>query len=110
MSKALEELKQKKEQELLMAGRKTQYIKDKVFEYSEKWWKAYEEMANSDNKDERKAALAEFNKLQCRILPTEIANADNEGLVVKVVSQFVAHGPVEATEGDVEKEVKYEDD
>ena len=92
----LELLKQKKSQEAVLSNRKTQYIKDKVFEYSDLWWKEFEIMMHSENKDERKTALAEFNKLQCRVLPTEIKSPDGEGLVVKVVSSFAQHAAMVA--------------
>jgi hypothetical protein len=82
----IEELEEKKTQGLIAQNRKTQYIKEKVFKYADKWWEAWQEMMDSEDKNDRKVALAEYNKLQAKILPTEITGADGENLIVKIVN------------------------
>lgn len=73
---------------------KTAYIKERVFKYKEDWWKKWEEMLNGDDKDERRTALMEYNKLQCRILPTEITGQDGEQLLINVIGYGIKNNAI----------------
>lgn len=91
---SLQEIKK----ENLQYTNKTAYIKEKVFEYKKKWWDKWEQMMDSDDKNESRAALIEYNKLQCRILPTEITGADGEQLILNVVGYGLKNKMIEEEE------------
>jgi len=79
---------------------KMAFIKAKVEQYSELWWKEWEEMMTSEAMDHKKFAMTEFNKLQTKMIPQSLAgdpdnpifsigdilnklNADNSGATEK---------------------------
>jgi len=64
-----------------LEGSKSKYISDKVFQFNKMWWDNIQMMMLSDDKTERNTAMVEFNKLQCRILPTQITGADGKDLL-----------------------------
>lgn len=84
-SKDLTTLNENKQVAKLASGQKTAYIRDKVFEFGPLFWDKLREAMTSDDKDERRMAMIEYNKLQARVLPTEISGADGEQLVLNVV-------------------------
>lgn len=81
-----------KKKESLQHTNKSAYIKEKVFEYKQKWWEALDKMFKSEEKDERRTAIVEYNKLQCRILPTEITGPDGDQVVLNVVNYGLNNG------------------
>jgi hypothetical protein len=62
-------------------GSKSAYIADKIFKYNTLWWANLTDMLTSPDKVERNTAMIEFNKLQCRVLPTQITGADGKDLL-----------------------------
>lgn len=65
---------------------KSSYIKEKVFKYNEDWWKQYLELKASDDANDRRLAFVEYNKLQNRVLPTQITGEDGKGIVMNVIN------------------------
>jgi len=83
----LEAVEKEKAEIAGLEGRSTTYIKAKVFENHKTWWKAISHDLESKDFKIRKSAMIEFNKLQCRVLPTELGQAaDSDGIVLKVIS------------------------
>lgn len=64
---------------------KTTYIREKVFKYNQEWWDTYREMKTSDDPLDRRLAFLEYNKLQQKVLPTQISSEDGKGIVVNVM-------------------------
>lgn len=62
------------------------YIKALVFQHHGLWWRTIIEDLESDDPHIRRSAQIEYNKLQCRILPTELSSPEDGGIVVKVLS------------------------
>lgn len=64
-----------------------EFVKLKVNEYSELWWKQWKLMMNSNKIDSKKFAMAEFNKLQIKMIPQKLEGGGEGGeFVFKVVS------------------------
>jgi hypothetical protein len=84
VQKDIETLAEVKKENLAFTN-KSAYIKEKVFEYKKKWWDKLDSMICSDDKDEVKTAFVEYNKLQSKILPTEITGADGKELPTALV-------------------------
>jgi hypothetical protein len=90
----VQEMVQEKRQEITennlrnvaVDGSKSQFIKMMVEENRGLFWSVWKEMMSSSDKNERRAAMIEYNKLQARMLPTEITSPDGEGLIVKIVN------------------------
>lgn len=84
---ALEEQKIKN----LQVTNKSAYIKERVFKYKELWWSNFEkdlernEDGTPKDKDLYRTAFIEYNKLQGRILPTEITGPDGDQLILNIV-------------------------
>lgn len=66
-------------------GRATDYIKAKVAANRNLWWSALEEDLRDSDPKIRRAAMIEYNKLQVRILPTELSTNDSGGILVQVM-------------------------
>jgi hypothetical protein len=84
VQKDIDDLTQKKVENLQYTNRSS-YIREKVFEYKTLWWDRIAEMMGSDDNDLVKFALSEVNKLQSKILPTEITGADGKDLPTALV-------------------------
>lgn len=65
---------------------KKMFTKEMVFKYGPLWWDEFANAMVSDDKDMKRMAMVEFNKLQCRVLPTEITGADGEQMVLNVIN------------------------
>jgi hypothetical protein len=78
-------LQERKTQALEFTNPNT-YVRARVFQYRDKWWEDLDRMRTSEDKDERKCAMIEFNKLQCRVLPTQLENGDSSALTVQVMN------------------------
>ena len=81
----IKKLNENKLAALSMEKNKKQFIKEMVFKFGPIWWEEFAAAMSSDDKDMKRMAMMEFNKLQCRVLPTEISGADGEQMVLNVV-------------------------
>lgn len=82
----MEEVDSVKDEIALADGKSSVYIKRKVREENELWWKTWREMMESEDKLDRRSAFAEYNKLQCRILPSQLDDGDGNGIVLNIVN------------------------
>lgn len=82
----LAELQKKKSEVDLVNGRIKTYIRDKVYEHRKDWWRAWSEMLESPDPKEKRAALVEYNKLQSRILPTQLEGSGNSNVQVNIMN------------------------
>lgn len=57
---------------------KLKFIRDKVSQFSETYWKEWERMMNGNDKDEKKFAMAEFNKLQVKMIPQSLDGGEDD--------------------------------
>ena len=69
------------------------YIKDRVYKYRHEWWKAWIEALHSKDKDMKKVALIEFNKLQGRVLPTQLEGTAGQQIMVNVIGMWIETPP-----------------
>jgi hypothetical protein len=53
-------------------------IRLNVDRFMPKFWKLMEEFANSKSKDDKKFFIQEFNKIQTRMIPTEVGGINGE--------------------------------
>ena len=81
----LTKLNEAKELALSYEKNKNTYIREKVFKHSEEWWKDYIRMKTSDDPIDQRIAFVEYNKLQQRLLPTQLSTEDGQGLTVQVM-------------------------
>lgn len=87
---SLEAFKEKKNQELLLNGQKTKYIRNKVFQFGPLFWENLERDMQSDDPKVKQFAMSEYNKLQARVLPVEL-ETQNEGITVRMMSSLKEH-------------------
>lgn len=93
-------LREKKAEVALAQGRYATFIKDRVDKYKSEWWREWYKMLKSDEKDLKKTAIVEYNKLQGRILPTQLEGTNGQQIVVNVVGLGIdSPGPI-TIEGD----------
>jgi hypothetical protein len=59
------------------------FVKERVQKFCPNWWNKWEHIMNNGDKDEVKFAMAEFNKLQVKLMPTTLANDDEKPLIIK---------------------------
>jgi hypothetical protein len=86
VSNEISELKDKRDEVMLRQGAATgAYIKDRVFKYNRDWWNQYKEMRRSDDPTMRKTAFIEYNKLQARILPTQLEAGSGNNVQINIV-------------------------
>jgi hypothetical protein len=67
---------------------KAYFIKEKVTKYEELWWKEWEAMMIGDDKDDRKFAMAEFNKLQQKMMPTDLTSM-GKPFVIQIAKEAI---------------------
>lgn len=81
---SIEELTEKK----LQADDKFRsiWLKELVYENRLTWWEEYHKLRQSKNPEDRRLAFIEFNKLNCRILPTQLEAADGGGVSVNLIN------------------------
>ena len=63
-------------------------IRENVDKYSELWWNRWEQSMTSDDKQERLHAMTEFNKLQCKMIPTEVTGAEGGEILIKIAKEI----------------------
>ena len=91
-------------------NKKVQYTKNMVTLYSPAWWDEMNALLHGEDRELKKVAFQEFNKLQMKILPTEITGADGEELVIKIVD-YAAKPVIDAISETIEaEEIKNNDD
>ena len=66
-------------------GRTSDFIKAKVAANRNLWWSALEQDLRDEDPKIRRAAMIEYNKLQVRILPTELSTTDTGGITVQIM-------------------------
>lgn len=64
------------------------YIKALIHQHHGLWWRTIVEDMESDDPKIRRSAQIEFNKLQCRVLPTELTSPEDGGITVKVLNYY----------------------
>lgn len=99
----IEILKERKALADLAQGKTTTYIKDRVYKHRKLWWATWEAMLTSDDENQRKVALIEYNKLQLRVLPTQLEGANGQSVVVNIVGMGLeeSHPQEDYIEGEV---------
>jgi hypothetical protein len=90
-------LKEAKTEANFLSGNKSAYIAEKVSKYNQLWWANLTDMLSSDDKAERNTAMIEYNKLQCRVLPTQITGADGKDLLPIPILSNVRNFDIDAT-------------
>lgn len=60
---------------------KLKFINEKLDKYSDIWWEQLGKMMTGRDKADRRFAMAEYNKLQCKRMPVE--NEHSGYLIVK---------------------------
>ena len=73
---------------------KLAFIRNKVVKHSEDWWKNWEEMMNGEDKEYKKLAMTEFNKLQVKMVPQKLEDDDGNA-VSPVLVTFLNGKPTE---------------
>lgn len=99
-------LREAKSEALIASGRQTAYIKDRVYKYRKEWWDEWQKMLRSEDSAERKTALIEYNKLQGRILPTQLVGNTGQQVQINIVGMGVDSPDVvedETVEGEIVK-------
>jgi hypothetical protein len=82
-------LQDKKAATMLAQGRSASYVKDRVFKYRKIWWDKWKEMLNSSDLATQKTALIEYNKLQARVLPTQLEGTNGSNIMVNIIGMGV---------------------
>lgn len=82
---------------------KQNFIKERVKQYEELWWTIFAEMLSGSDKDDRKFAMGEFNKIQSKMVPTLLGNEDGAPLIIQVAKEVLEKNAVdESTSNDSE--------
>jgi len=61
-------------------------VRQKIDKYHPLWWERWLVMMDSDDKQERFEAMREFNKLQCKMIPTQITGEDGQPISVNIIN------------------------
>jgi hypothetical protein len=77
-------LLEKNKQEALAINDPKAFIKNQVRKNAALWWRTWEEDMNHEDFAVRRNAQIEYNKLQCRVLPTELTSPEDGGVIVKL--------------------------
>lgn len=83
------QLQEAKAAALLAQGKNQTYIKDRVFKYRKLWWDNWVDMMESDEKDMKKTAMIEYNKLQGRILPVQLEGGGGQSVSINIIGMGV---------------------
>ena len=82
-------LQEKKAEVMLANNRSASYVKDRVFKYRKVWWDKWKEMMDSTDLATQKTALIEYNKLQARVLPTQLEGTNGSNIMVNIIGMGV---------------------
>jgi len=86
LDQSVEELADKRIQIAELTGKKGLLIKERTAQLIGVWWKNLEEDLMSDDPMIRRWAMAEFNKIQIKQIPTTLAN-DEENPITPVLNK-----------------------
>lgn len=95
VSDDIKALQEKKMEVWLSDMKAATYIKDRVYKYRKEWWDKWLEMLHAKDKDLNKVALIEFNKLQWRVLPTQLEWTAGQQIMVNVIGMWIETPPPE---------------
>jgi len=102
LSKEIAELQEKKSEVLLASGKELAYVKDRVFKYRQDWWDEWYKMLKSDERDLRKTAIVEYNKLQQKVLPTQLDAGNGGSVTVNILGMGIDQSePPRNIEGEI---------
>jgi hypothetical protein len=79
------EMERKRLEVQVACGRKGQYIKSKVLEQAPLWWDIMYQLGTSGDTDSMKLYIQEYNKIQGKIIPTEITGKDGDALTIEII-------------------------
>lgn len=85
----------------MASGKNQAYVKDRVFKYRKEWWNKWKEMLNSGEKDLEKIALIEYNKLQQKVLPTQLEGSDGANVTVNILGMGIEQPKKKPIDGEV---------
>lgn len=80
---------------------KKQYVQNMISLYSPKWFDKMNEMLEGEDRDLKKVAFQEFNKLQIKKMPTEITGAEGGEIVVRLMDYSSKPQEGEIIEGTI---------
>lgn len=63
-------------------GKET-FVKEQLDKFSPIWWKLIMDMLNGDSREDRRFALAELNKLQIKIIPSQLVGGEDKPIEIK---------------------------
>lgn len=86
VARDLAELQEKKMETALVNGRSKTYISDRIYKFRKEWWENWYAMLHSEDSSERKTALIEYNKLQQRVLPTQLEGGGSSTVQVNILN------------------------
>jgi len=86
MTRELTKLHEKKLETDLVNGRTKTYIADRIYKFRKDWWSKWFEMLNSEDASQNKTALIEYNKLQQRVLPTQLEGSGGSTVQVNILN------------------------
>lgn len=70
---------------LSLEKNKKTYIREMVHKLGPLWWEKLEQSLKSDDINERRMALIEYNKLQTKMLPTQLEDSDGNNIMVNII-------------------------
>lgn len=79
---------------------KKEYVSELVRKYNGIWWANWIEMMEGGDEDQKKLAMIEYNKLQTRVLPTQL-EAGAGDFVVKIANYG---GDINISKNETKKE------
>lgn len=100
LSKELLELQEKKIETDLVNGRTKTYIADKIYKFRKDWWETWYRMLKSEDSSEKKTAIIEYNKLQQRVLPTQLEGSGKQAIQINILSGVGVDDPC-PVEGEI---------
>jgi hypothetical protein len=67
---------------------KMENIRQNVDKFSPVFWQLMEEFAQSKSKDDKRFFITEFNKIQTKMVPTEVGGIDGEPIHIQLSGAF----------------------
>jgi len=65
---------------------KMKILREKVEQHTEKWWATWESMMDGGLPEDKRFAMGEFNKLQCKMIPQDVDVAGE--LLIKIAKEI----------------------
>jgi hypothetical protein len=101
ISSEIEVLQEKKAETMLANNQTASYVKDRVFKYRKVWWTKFKEMIESEDPQAQRTAFIEYNKLQARVLPTQLEGTQGNQIMVNIIGMGVNSNNNNCVEGEV---------